>query len=604
MMDDATEFLHDLNEEQKKIVESLDNLYITACPGSGKTRVLTRKIAYQSVVNKNSTKKIVAITYTNRAAEEIKDRLDFLGIDSPSVWVGTIHQFCLEFIIYPFGMNLSRLSKGFNIVDGYTQSEYVEEILSKLNIEIKGHEKNNINLSLTTEGGILEKRFPKVTSMYHQKLLDNKEIDFDLILLMAHQILKESKITCKNIARVLRTIYVDEFQDTRDIQYNIIGLLTFANKSIQALFVGDVDQAIYGALNGVVKTVDELAELTGLPFKVEKLSGCYRSTQRMVDFYSEFQQNSYKISSRGENRKYIGKISHITDVHKDDVSKKIADIILYHLNQGVPENEICIVAPQHYILFSIGDKLKELLPDSKFDALTVSPIKVNDHSMFFKLSRLYFTDSGNKNRLRKRISSEILKILINEFNVNLPEDFISTDLLKEINASKRLCQTNNGLEYFKETTVSLFCKLNITSPLYPEIFAAFESFIKETKERMERNKLASDIENFRKVYYSRSGITLTTAHKVKGEEYNTMIAINILDGKIPHWNEIFGSPDKGLGSATKLLYVICSRAKENLYLISERGYKTNKGIEYEPTFLMKKYQFSYDILSHSSKVIE
>ncbi|KGL40485.1 ATP-dependent helicase [Listeria booriae] len=596
-MDDAIEFLHDLNKEQKKIVRSLDNLYITACPGSGKTRVLTRKIAYQSVVNKNSTKKIVAITYTNRAAEEIKDRLDFLGIDSPSVWVGTIHQFCLEFVIYPFGMNLTRLSRGFNIVDSYTQNEYVEEILSQLNIEIQGYEKNNINLSLTTEWGVLEKRFPEVTSMYHQKLLDNKEIDFDLILLTAYQILKESKITCRNIARVLRTIYIDEFQDTRDVQYNIIGLLTSANQSIQTLFVGDVDQAIYGGLSGVVKTVDELAEITGLSFKVEKLSGCYRSTQRMVDFYSEFQQSSYKINSRGENRKYIGKISHIKDIHKDDVSKKIADIISYHLNQGVPENEICIVAPQHYILFSIGDKLKELLPDSKFDAITISPIKVNDHSIFFKLSRLYFTDSGNKNILRKRIGSEILKILINEFNINLQEDLIPTDLLKEINSSKRLCQTSNGLEYFKETTLSLFCKLDITLTLYPKIFVAFERFINETKERMERNNLSYDIENFRKVYYDRNGITLTTAHKVKGEEYNTMIAINILDGKIPHWSEIYDTPDKGEGSATKLLYVICSRAKENLYLISERGYKTNTGYEYKPTFLIKRYQFPYDRLS-------
>ncbi|MBC1606871.1 ATP-dependent helicase [Listeria welshimeri] len=603
-MDDAKEFLRGLNEEQQKIVESLDNLYLTACPGSGKTRVLTRKIAYQSVINKNSSKKIVAITYTNRAAEEIKDRLDFLGIDSPNVWVGTIHQFCLEFIIYPYGMNLARLSKGFNIVDSYSQSEYVEEILSKLKIEIKSYEKKDINLSLTTEGDVIEKRFPEVTSMYHKKLLKNKEIDFDLILLTAYQILKESKISSKNIARVLRTIYVDEFQDTRDIQYKIIGLLTSANKSIQALFVGDIDQAIYGTLDGVVKTVDELSVITGLAFKVEKLSGCYRSTQRMVNFYSEFQQTPYKIISRGENRKYIGKISHIKDVHKDEVSIKIADIISYHLNQGVPEKEICIVAPQHYVLFSIGDKLKELLPDSNFDALTISPIKMNNHSIFFKLSRLYFTDSGNKSRQRKRISADILNVLTNEFKVSLSDELIPSDLLKEINASKRFCQIDNGIEYFKEITLSLFKKLNITSTLYPEIFTKFESFISETKERIERNNLSSSIENFRKVYYDRNGITLTTAHKVKGEEYNTMIAINILNGKIPHWNEIFNTPDKGVGSATKLLYVICSRAKENLYLISERGYETKNGHEYEPTFLIKYYQFPYDKLFYSPKVIE
>ncbi|BDP68866.1 hypothetical protein EfmAA94_00390 [Enterococcus faecium] len=79
------------------------------------------------------------------------------------------------------------------------------------------------------------------------------------------------------------------------------------------------------------------------------------------------------------------------------------------------------------------------------------------------------------------------------------------------------------------------------------------------------------------MFKSRDGITLTTAHKVKGNEYDTVSAINLLNGKIPHWNEIFNVSDKGISSARKLLYVICSRAKNNLFLFSEVGYFTSKG---------------------------
>ncbi|MBF2481580.1 ATP-dependent helicase [Listeria seeligeri] len=593
-MDDITDFLLDLNDEQKKIVISADNLYVTACPGSGKTRVLTRKIAYQSTIYKNSNKKIIAITYTNRATEEIKDRLDLMGVDSQNIWVGTIHQFCLEFIIYPFGMNLPRLSKGFKIIDSYTQREYKDEILANLNIKIKPYEKNDINLSLTREETVIEEKYPNVAGLYHQKLLDNKEIDFGLILLMAYKILKESEIVSKNIARVLRAIYVDEFQDTSEIQYSIIGLLTQANQSIQALFVGDVDQAIYGTLEGVVKTVDELTEITGLSFNVEKISGCYRSTQRIVNYYSEFQQSSYKISSRGANKEIQGIISYINNIHKDNIAIKIANIISYHLSNGIPEKEICIVAPQSFVLFSLGDALQLLLPKSKFDALTISPIKMNDYSIFFKLSILIFTESGIKTRRRKRVAIDILRMLTDEFDILFSNEIIAADLLKMINICKRLSKSEDGVKYFQEVTILLFKELSISEFLYPNIFEEFRSFINETNKRIKQNKLSSSIDNFKKVYHEKKGITLTTAHQVKGEEYNTMIAINMLHGNIPHWKETRKPPDYGAASAKKLIYVICSRAKENLYLISESGYETNNGNKYQPTSLISQYQFSYD----------
>ncbi|HAY0798070.1 TPA: UvrD-helicase domain-containing protein, partial [Enterococcus faecium] len=167
--------VNDLNLEQKDVVESEDNLYVNACPGSGKTRVLTRKIAYQAIKHDGSLKRIIAITYTNRAAEEIKERLSLLSIDDDiNIWVGTIHQFCLEFIIYPFKMNLSRVSKGFTIIDDYTQRAYVSQINNMLNLNLKTYELNKIDLSLSHDFKINEVQYTQVSEMYHTMLEKNK----------------------------------------------------------------------------------------------------------------------------------------------------------------------------------------------------------------------------------------------------------------------------------------------------------------------------------------------------------------------------------------------------------------------------------------------
>ena len=322
--------VNDLNLEQKDVVESEDNLYVNACPGSGKTRVLTRKIAYQAIKHDGSLKRIIAITYTNRAAEEIKERLSLLSIDDDiNIWVGTIHQFCLEFIIYPFKMNLSRVQ--------YTQ----------------------------------------VSEMYHTMLEKNKEIDFDMILLVAHKILTVNSNVARNIASNIRAIYVDEFQDTRELQYNVIAKLLQNNPQIQSMFVGDIDQAIYGSLDGIAKSVEELEMLTSHTFQSKTLHGCYRSNQRLVDFYSNFQSCPYEIESRGNNKNDRGFISYDCKVTKEDLPNIIKNIIKEKIESGIHEKDICVLAPQHYPLFSLGEYLKKELPYCNFDAINISPIKVN-----------------------------------------------------------------------------------------------------------------------------------------------------------------------------------------------------------------------------------
>lgn len=594
MIEEATRFLEDLNEEQKDIVLSNDNLYVTACPGSGKTRVLTRKLAYQVIKYADSLKKKIAITYTNRAANEIKNRLDILGIDSQKIWIGTIHQFCLEFIIYPYKMNLPKISKGFTIIDDFIQREYIQGILQELNMKLKDYEIKKINLSLTEDFAIVEKKHSKVAVMYHELLNKNKEIDFDMILVLAYKILSNNIIVAKNIANTIGTIFVDEFQDTRELQYKIIGEFTQANLKIQSLFVGDIDQAIYGSLNGTAKTVMEIEQITRQKFTSKTLYGCYRSSQRLVDFYSNFQITPYNIKSRGDNKGSLGIIKYDFSISKEDLPNEIKEIIKERIENNISEEEICIVAPQHYSLFSLSEQLKKLLPNCDFDAISVSPIKVNDHSAFFKLAILYFTEAGVKTKRRKMIANEILNIFINEFGVELEDEFISLDLLKIINSIKKKYTDTDGIEYYTFITDSLFNKLNITERTYPNLFNYYFLFIEEMNQRIRNNNLSQSLDSFQRMFMKNQGITITTAHKVKGEEYDTMIAINLLEGKIPHWDEIYSKSGNGEESARKLLYVICSRARNNLYLFSETGYSTKKGYPLVPTSLLIDVDYKYN----------
>ena len=133
---DNMSFLDKLNPQQKQVCIDERNILLKACPGSGKTRTLTYKLAYLVQKYISSKKLNIAITYTNRAADEIRERLEKLETPEDKVWVGTIHQFCLEFVIRPYTMYHERLRKGYHIIDEYVTKQYIEEIIDELGIDI------------------------------------------------------------------------------------------------------------------------------------------------------------------------------------------------------------------------------------------------------------------------------------------------------------------------------------------------------------------------------------------------------------------------------------------------------------------------------------
>lgn len=261
--------------------------------------------------------------------------------------------------------------------------------------------------------------YPEIFEKYQTKLLNEKEIDFNDILSISYDLVNQNKFIAENIAGIMRTILVDEYQDTNELQYKILSSIVKCNKNIQVTFVGDTDQAIYGGLGGVAKTCDELQKEFGVKFQEKRLDGCYRTTQRIVDYYSNFQLQSAKIYAVSDIKDEKGCLVYDNTISKSELFEKIAYIVKEELSRGIPDNEICIIAPQWWLLFPLSKKIKELLPNVKFDAPDITPIKYDPMNVFYLISKLLFTESGRKIYLRKKIASEIIEILTEEYKIHL-----------------------------------------------------------------------------------------------------------------------------------------------------------------------------------------
>ncbi|HEF8917619.1 TPA: UvrD-helicase domain-containing protein, partial [Klebsiella pneumoniae] len=261
------------------------HLLLTACPGSGKTKTLVSKLCYileHKELFKVGKKKIIALTYTNIAADTILERIMSFGIDSDSLWIGTIHSFCLNWIIKPNMDRIPRLRKGFCVIDEHEKESLIDEIKGRYELSI--HDKVNTALNLNFKPLYqLGQKEHSVVMEYHTYLNSNRLIDFDLILNLSCRLLEKYDLLCERLSLLLRYILVDEYQDTSHIQYEILRLIVTKKNTIVSL-IGDKEQAIYTGLGAVVKDRCELMDFFELDGLAEmRLTGCFRSSQSIID---------------------------------------------------------------------------------------------------------------------------------------------------------------------------------------------------------------------------------------------------------------------------------------------------------------------------------
>lgn len=589
--------LSKLNDEQKAAVQQDGHVLLTACPGSGKTRVIIHKLAYEvSGIEAHSKKRVAALTFTVRAAEEIFRRLNAMGINSSRIWSGTLHSFCLEWIIKPYSCYLPELRNGYSIADETFCSDLLDILKAKHGLKSI----DPVNLRFNRDGSFVEPKSVQrnLLKEYHEILKSKRLIDFELLLYYSYRILVTHPKIQATLSNLFKLICVDEYQDTQDLLYAIISLIIKAGKGKTSLFlVGDTDQAIYASLGGIAKNIDEVrAEINNMPITPLTLSGNYRTCQRVIDFYSHFQTQKIEIRAAGHNAEKIGCITFNNTVSESRIVDEIARLIKLSIDKGIPEDEICVLVPQWWLITNISKKLRAILPDVNFDASGLAPMSKNRENIWYKLSRLLLTQPNPKiYSLRYRWAAELIDNFRIQTNTELEEKYLTERaLLKLINSIKSY--ENEGIDYLNDCFDQFVDAIGVDYKRYQNLVESRKQFFDTIEKRLNDPTftIPSDIQTFKSFYREMTGVVINTCVGVKGEEFETVIAYGLLNGYIPHWNEIFSG--NAIEASKKLLYVICSRAKTNLHLISETGRKTKKGDALLITPELKNVVFEYDVV--------
>lgn len=284
-----------LNEQQREAVYCTDGpLLILAGAGSGKTRVLTHRIAYLIEEKGVNPWNILAITFTNKAAGEMRERVDNLvGFGSESIWVSTFHSTCVRIL----RRHIDRLGydTNFTIYDTDDQKTLMKDVCKLVEIDTKVYKERNLlaaissaknemifaqEYALNAQGDFGKEKIAKVYQEYEKQMHANNALDFDDLLMKTVQLFETQPDVLENYQERFRYIMVDEYQDTNTVQFQLVSLL--AGKYRNLCVVGDDDQSIYKFRGANIKNIlnfeQEFPDAT-----VIKLEQNYRSTGNILD---------------------------------------------------------------------------------------------------------------------------------------------------------------------------------------------------------------------------------------------------------------------------------------------------------------------------------
>lgn len=594
----------DLDEEQEVAVRADGNVFLVSCPGSGKTRTLTYKCAYELSRLTSEKQRIIAITYTHRAADEIHERIGALGVNTDQLWIGTIHSFCLEWILKPYGIYHDKLKRGFRVVNSHD----TEALFTSFCTPYKSQKLSVYDCSYyaTKNGFVLscwetkEATVRKILDEYFRHLEETRQIDFELMLYYAWQLIESRPSISVLLGKIFSWILIDEYQDTKEIQYDIVSaILRAAGGGSRAFVVGDPNQSIFKGLGGFPIERAQFEEMAGSKFQPLQLSKNYRSSKKIVEYFSHFNVYDTGIGPASKDADYPSLITFDATTQRDALEDELVRLIRHSIEaEGIEPAEVCILAPQWVSLASMTRRLVSRLPEYHFDGPGMVPFGRDTENVWYKISRLFLTKASPLMYVRRmRWAGDILAEL-EDAGVR-PAGISRKALLRICNSI--VSAEDDGLTFLRQVFDVLFERLGANFHEVPVLEEHYNCFFDSSAARIERLKkegaeFVGGIENFRRVFEQRCGITISTIHGIKGDEYDTVIAYALLQDMIPHFAD--PTPEE---SARKLLYVICSRARKNLHLISERGRtrRTRCGeVEYGPTEVLAAYGYHYDNVAY------
>jgi DNA helicase II / ATP-dependent DNA helicase PcrA len=608
-----SKFLEGLNASQKEAVEYIDGpLLILAGAGSGKTRVLTYKIAY--LIEKNIVKpwEILAITFTNKASKEMKERVLKLVEDGNDIWLGTFHSICVR--ILKREIELLGYEKDFNIFDELDKEKLIKEIMKKLSVDDKKYlpsyvssqiskAKDNLktpeDYSKDVVGDFRKEQVAKIYEIYQQELKSYNSLDFDDIIMLTVKIFTKFPDRLNYYQNKFKYIMVDEYQDTNKVQFTLISMLAMGHGNI--CVVGDESQSIYGWRGADISNILNF-EKEFFNAKIIKLEENYRSTKNILNAANGvINNNKSKIEKKlwtsnltGDKIKYFNLNNEYAEVDYiieqiDDICKKENKTynnfaVLFRTNaQSRVLEDVFMKSGTPYkliggIKFYSRKEIKDLTSYLRFiqnnnDTISLkriinSPKRGIGDSAIEKLEEIASNldislfDVIKDSRLYQNIRSSGNIIIFRDIMLSLIEkkDSISISELMKLILDKSGYLDSLNEEKSKENENRFE---NLMEYIGVAIEFENENADNSLSDFLETVALVADVD---KLDDSVEAVTLMTLHSSKGLEYDVVFLVGMEEGLFPSNQSI--SEDENVEEERRLCYVGITRAKEKLYLTS------------------------------------
>lgn len=604
-----------LNKEQQEAVRTTEGpLLIVAGAGSGKTRVLTYRIAHLLAQGVNPYE-ILAITFTNKAAKEMKSRVeDLVGSLADRIWLSTFHSFCAKFLRFELD-NFLGYSKNFTIYDTGDSQAVIKGALKALNLDDKyfpvgamlsaiSDAKNRLLLAndyRLEARDFYSQKVADVYEYYERELRKNNALDFDDLLLVAVKLLQSKEEVLAKYSHRFRYIMIDEYQDTNHAQYTLAHLL--ASKWQNICVVGDADQSIYAWRGADIQNILDF-EKDYPACKTIKLEQNYRSTKTILEAANAVIDNNegrpdkvlwtdqdmgpkirhFEAQSEQEEAAFISEtIAKQHDLHEVPYGNMA---ILYRTNaqsraleeglikRGIPyvmvggtkfydRKEIKDVLAYLKVLFNPFDDLSLLriinVPKRSIGATTVG--KLQD----------YARETGNSLFMTLTMLSQIptikgkTKDKLEEFGILI---FTLVAMMEDHNVFQILESILEKTGYLKELEASTDPQDEARVENIGELLSVAKVFLDENptgtvQDFLEQVALVNDVDTYEQ---ADSKVTLMTLHSAKGLEFPIVFLAGLEEGLFPHSRTLM-NPEE-IEEERRLCYVGITRAEKELYVLN------------------------------------
>lgn len=564
-------FLKDLNPQQREAVaETQGPMIILAGAGSGKTRVLTYKVIYLITEKKVLPQNILMVTFTNKAASEMKERVKkFVSHDMPAI--STFHSLCAK-ILRIDGKEIG-VPSNFVIYDSQDQTDCIKQVLKDLGLSPKEYRPGSVLAAISSAKnelinssdylrlaqGHFQETVARVYPMYQNILKENYALDFDDLILKTITLFKESKLTLSKYQNKFKYILIDEYQDTNHAQYILTKLLSEKWQNI--CVVGDFSQSIYGFRGADFRNLSKFKD----DFKNVKtfsLSQNYRSTQKILDAASSvISKNTshpvlelwtekeggeeitiFEAQSEQNEAEFI--VNQIASIKYQDPTLKFSDFaVLYRTNaQSRTVEEIFLHNGIPYVLIG-GTRFYERKEIKDILAMLRSLENPKDKVSTKRLEKL------GKGRFEKYTT----------FQKNFTEKERATiEILDDV------VKTTDYLSFFDEKDEEDLERLENIKELRSVAieFPNLSQFL-ENVSLVEQEYMPDKPKDGQK-----DAVTLMTFHAAKGLEFSVVFMVGMEEGLFPHSRSLMDRHE--LEEERRLCYVGITRAREKLFLTYAR----------------------------------